>query len=101
MPVQHSPPINNKRSPKNKAALTPTERDSLQHTPSAHQLGENLDRGPPMKGEAPTKRGGTIIRLGEPTDEEGEESKETEVAAALKGATEASEAPKLNQIFSI
>ncbi|MBW0502009.1 hypothetical protein O181_041724 [Austropuccinia psidii MF-1] len=42
-------------------------------------MSANLDRGQPIEGAAPSKRGA------------GEESEETEVAAALKGAPEASE----------
>ncbi|MBW0537679.1 hypothetical protein O181_077394 [Austropuccinia psidii MF-1] len=77
----------------------------------------NLDRGLPMEGEAPSRRGGVKSRrstpfsgllggypsiykgprskLGEAEDEEGEKSEEAEVAAALKGAPEASEAANL------
>ncbi|MBW0515129.1 hypothetical protein O181_054844 [Austropuccinia psidii MF-1] len=58
MPVQHSPPAKNTRSQRNQAVLTPTARVPLDRTPSAHQLCENLDRGPPMEGEAPYRRGG-------------------------------------------
>ncbi|MBW0498506.1 hypothetical protein O181_038221 [Austropuccinia psidii MF-1] len=66
------------------------------HT-SVHKLSLNLDRGPPMQGEAPFRRGG----VKEAEDEEGEESmeeeesEETEVVAALAGAPEASEAEHL------
>ncbi|MBW0560524.1 hypothetical protein O181_100239 [Austropuccinia psidii MF-1] len=89
MAVQHSPPAKNTRSQRNLAVLTPTSRVPLDCTPSVHQLSENLDRGPPMEGEAPLRRG---ARLGEVEDEEGEESVEeedsgeTEVADALTNA---------------
>ncbi|MBW0476237.1 hypothetical protein O181_015952 [Austropuccinia psidii MF-1] len=82
MPVQNSPPAKNKRSQRHQAVLTPTARASLERTPSVHQLSENLDRGPPVQGEAPSRRGE-------------EESEETEVAAALAGSPEASKAPNL------
>ncbi|MBW0527990.1 hypothetical protein O181_067705 [Austropuccinia psidii MF-1] len=88
-----------------------------------HQLNGNLDRGPPVEGEAPSRRGGvksrrsrsfsgslggqssiyqgTRSKLGEAEDEEGEESveeeqyEEAEVAAALEGDPEASEPANL------
>ncbi|MBW0504578.1 hypothetical protein O181_044293 [Austropuccinia psidii MF-1] len=62
MPVQHSPPANNSRSQKNPAVLTPAARVPLDHTPSVHQLSANLDRGPPMEGAAPSRRGGMKLR---------------------------------------
>ncbi|MBW0544186.1 hypothetical protein O181_083901 [Austropuccinia psidii MF-1] len=99
------------RSQRNTAVLTPIERIHLEHTPSVHQLSANLDRGPPIEGEAPSRRGGMKSRrsrsfsgllggytgnsegaraiLGVVGDEEGEESVEeedygeTEVADAL------------------
>ncbi|MBW0515019.1 hypothetical protein O181_054734 [Austropuccinia psidii MF-1] len=117
MPVQHSPPAKNNRSQRNPAVLTPTERVPLDHTPSVHQLSANLDRGPPMEGEAPSRRGGmksrrsrsfsgllggypgmsegARARSGEAEDEEGEDSEETEVATALADVPEASEAANL------
>ncbi|MBW0528851.1 hypothetical protein O181_068566, partial [Austropuccinia psidii MF-1] len=57
--------------------------------------------GPPIEGEAPSRRGGPESRLGEAEDEEveesveEEESEETEVAAALEGTPRASEAPNI------
>ncbi|MBW0508570.1 hypothetical protein O181_048285 [Austropuccinia psidii MF-1] len=123
MPVQHSPPAKNKRSQRHQAVLTPTARAPLDHTPTLHQLGANLDRGPPMGGEAPSRRGSVNSRrsrsfsgllggypsiyqgprggLGEAEDEEGEESveeeeyEETEVEAALAGSPEAFEAANI------
>ncbi|MBW0523531.1 hypothetical protein O181_063246 [Austropuccinia psidii MF-1] len=62
MPVQHSSPAKNTRSQRNPAVLTPTSRVPLDHTPSAHQLSSNLDRGPPMEGAAPSRRGGIKSR---------------------------------------
>ncbi|MBW0528219.1 hypothetical protein O181_067934 [Austropuccinia psidii MF-1] len=62
MPVQESPPAKNTRSQRHKAVLTPTERAPLYHTPSFHQLSANLDRGPPMEGEALSRRGGVKSR---------------------------------------
>ncbi|MBW0564164.1 hypothetical protein O181_103879 [Austropuccinia psidii MF-1] len=116
MPVQHSPPAKKARSQRNPAVLTPTARVPLDCTPSVHQLSANLDRGPPMEGEAPSRRGGmksrrsrsfsgllggypgisegARARLGEVEDEEGEESVEeedsgeTEVEDALANASE-------------
>ncbi|MBW0478255.1 hypothetical protein O181_017970 [Austropuccinia psidii MF-1] len=74
MPVQNSPSAKNTRSQRNQSVLTSTARAPLDHTPSVHQLGANLDRGPQMEGEAPSRRGGPRSRLGEAEDEEGEES---------------------------
>ncbi|MBW0577962.1 hypothetical protein O181_117677 [Austropuccinia psidii MF-1] len=115
MPIQHSPPAKNTRSQRIPAALTPTARAPLDCTPSVHKLSSNLDRGPPMEGEAPSRGGmksrrsrsfsgllsgypgmseGARASLGEVEDEEGEESVkeedsgETEVADALANATE-------------
>ncbi|MBW0567704.1 hypothetical protein O181_107419 [Austropuccinia psidii MF-1] len=116
MAVQHSPPAKNTRSQINTAVITPTTRVPLDHTPSVHKLSVNLDRGPPMEGESPSRRGGmksTIsrsfsgllggypgmsegarARLGEVEDEEGEEFGEeedfgeSEVADALENAPE-------------
>ncbi|MBW0559696.1 hypothetical protein O181_099411 [Austropuccinia psidii MF-1] len=106
MPVQHSPPAKNTISQRNTAVLTPTARVPLNCTPSFHQLSSNLDIGPPMEGEAPSRRGGiksrrsrsfsgllvgypgmsegARARLGEAEDEEGEESVEEEVLGKLK-----------------
>ncbi|MBW0587605.1 hypothetical protein O181_127320, partial [Austropuccinia psidii MF-1] len=81
-------PFKNTRSQRHQAFLTSTARAPLYRTPSVHQLSANLDRGPPIEGEAPSRRGWPISRFGEAEDEEGEESEETEVA----GAPETSEA---------
>ncbi|MBW0514043.1 hypothetical protein O181_053758 [Austropuccinia psidii MF-1] len=122
-PVQNNPPAKNTRSQRDTAVLTPTARFPLDRTPSVHQLSANLDRGPPMEGAAPLRRGGIKTRrstsfsgllggypgmsegarsrLGETKDEEGEESveeedsEESEVATALGGVPEASEAENL------
>ncbi|MBW0464345.1 hypothetical protein O181_004060 [Austropuccinia psidii MF-1] len=105
MSVQHSPPAKNTRSQRHQAVLTPTARAPLDHTPSVHKLSANLDRGTPMEGAAPSRRGGVNSRrssllsglfggctrisqgprggLGEAEDEEGEDSEETKVGAAL------------------
>ncbi|MBW0567371.1 hypothetical protein O181_107086 [Austropuccinia psidii MF-1] len=109
MPVQHSPPAKNTISQRNLAVLTPTARVLLDCTPSIHQLSANLDRGPPMEGEAPSRRSrcfsvllvgypgmseGARTILGEVDKKEGEESVEeedsgeTEVAYAFKNAPE-------------
>ncbi|MBW0583237.1 hypothetical protein O181_122952, partial [Austropuccinia psidii MF-1] len=109
----------NTRSQRNPAVLTPTARVPLDCTSSVHQLSADLNRGPPMEGAAPTRRGGMKsrrsrsfsglvggypgisegagARLGEAEDEECKESAEeeefdeTEVATALEGVPEASE----------
>ncbi|MBW0552219.1 hypothetical protein O181_091934 [Austropuccinia psidii MF-1] len=62
MPVQHSPPAKNTRSQRNPAVLTSTAMVPLDHTPSVHQLSANLDRGPPIEGAAPSRRGGMRSR---------------------------------------
>ncbi|MBW0574763.1 hypothetical protein O181_114478 [Austropuccinia psidii MF-1] len=107
MPVQHSPPGKNTRSQRHQAVLTPTETAPLDCTPSVHKLRENLYRGPPMEGAGPSRRGGVKSRIsrsfsgflggypstsqgprsisGKSEDEEGEESEDIEVAAALEG----------------
>ncbi|MBW0580255.1 hypothetical protein O181_119970 [Austropuccinia psidii MF-1] len=100
MPVQHSPPTKNTRSQRHEAVLTFTARAPLDHTPPVHKLSENLDRGPPMEGEAPSRRGVMKSRrsrsfYGLLAEDEEEESEETEVAAALSGPPEGSEAPNL------
>ncbi|MBW0505473.1 hypothetical protein O181_045188 [Austropuccinia psidii MF-1] len=123
MPVQNTPPAKNTRSQRNPAVLTPTARVRPDHTPSFHQLSANSDRGPPMEGAAPSRRGGmksrrsrsfsgllfgypgmsegARARLGEVEDEEGEEpveeedSGETEVADALANAPEVPQASDL------
>ncbi|MBW0496199.1 hypothetical protein O181_035914 [Austropuccinia psidii MF-1] len=92
MPVQHSPPAKNTRSQRHQAVLTPTARAPLDRTPSVHQLSANLDRGPPMEGAAPSRRGAFLSGL---EADQGEEYEEAEVEAALEGAPEASEAPNL------
>ncbi|MBW0496464.1 hypothetical protein O181_036179 [Austropuccinia psidii MF-1] len=85
MPFQHSPPAKNTRSQRHQAVLTPTERAPLDRTTSVHQLSANLDRGPPMEGAAPSRRGGVKSRSGDAEDEYWEESEETEIEAALEG----------------
>ncbi|MBW0529404.1 hypothetical protein O181_069119 [Austropuccinia psidii MF-1] len=62
MPVYHSPPAKNTISQINPAVLTPTARVPLDYIPSVYQLSANLDRGPPMEGARPSKRGGMKSR---------------------------------------
>ncbi|MBW0527861.1 hypothetical protein O181_067576 [Austropuccinia psidii MF-1] len=62
MPVQYSPPAKNTRSQRAPAVLTLTERVPLDCTQSVHQLSANWDRGPPMEGAAPYRRGGMKSR---------------------------------------
>ncbi|MBW0528868.1 hypothetical protein O181_068583 [Austropuccinia psidii MF-1] len=97
MPVQHSPPAKNTSSQRNPTVLTPTERVSLDRTPSVHQLSANFDGGAPMEGAAPSRRGGIKSRRsrsfsgllgGYPGMSEGEDSEEREVADALANAPE-------------
>ncbi|MBW0460552.1 hypothetical protein O181_000267 [Austropuccinia psidii MF-1] len=117
MHSQNSPPAKNTRSQRNKPVPTLTERAPPDHTPSVCQLRANLDRGPPMEGASPSRKGGMRSRrsrsfsglldgypgisqrprrrLREAKYEEGEESEETEVAAAFAGAPEDSEAPNI------
>ncbi|MBW0466833.1 hypothetical protein O181_006548 [Austropuccinia psidii MF-1] len=109
----------NTRSQISKSVLTPTARAPLHHTPSVHQLSENLDRGPPTVGEATHRRGGMNSRrsrslysflggypgifqgprsiLWEVEDEEGEESVKEEESEDTKvtGSPGASEDPNL------
>ncbi|MBW0535206.1 hypothetical protein O181_074921 [Austropuccinia psidii MF-1] len=118
MPVQNSPKAKNNRSQRIQAVQTPKEGAPLDHTPSFHQQSENLYRGPPMEGAAPSRRGvmksrrarsvsgllggnsgisqGPRSGSGESEYEEGEESEKTEVEAAFAGAPEASEAANLS-----
>ncbi|MBW0584057.1 hypothetical protein O181_123772 [Austropuccinia psidii MF-1] len=119
MPVQHSPAAKNTRSQRNPAVLTPTARVPLDCTPSVHQLSANLDRGPPMEGEAHSRRGGMKLRrsrsfsgllggypgisegararLGEVEDEEGEESVEEEDSGEIEVVDALENAPEVPQ----
>ncbi|MBW0477871.1 hypothetical protein O181_017586 [Austropuccinia psidii MF-1] len=63
MAVKHSPPAKNKRSQRYQAVITPTARAPLDCTPLVNQLSEKFDRGPPMEGEAPSRRGGVKSRI--------------------------------------
>ncbi|MBW0559931.1 hypothetical protein O181_099646 [Austropuccinia psidii MF-1] len=123
MPVQHSPPAKNTRSQRNPAVLTPTARVPIDRTPSVHQLSENLDRGPPMEGAAPSRRGGmksrrsrsfsgllggypgmsegARARLGEVEDEEGEESVEEEASGETEVEDALANAPEVPQGSSL
>ncbi|MBW0466775.1 hypothetical protein O181_006490 [Austropuccinia psidii MF-1] len=62
MPVKNIPPAKNTRYQRNKAVPTPTARASLECTQSVHQLSANLDRGPPVEWEEPSRRGGMRSR---------------------------------------
>ncbi|MBW0469822.1 hypothetical protein O181_009537 [Austropuccinia psidii MF-1] len=73
--------------------ITPTARAPLDSTPSVCQPSANFDRGPSMKGESSSRK--RRSKLGEAEDEVGQEAEETEVAAALAGASEAAEAPNI------
>ncbi|MBW0491819.1 hypothetical protein O181_031534 [Austropuccinia psidii MF-1] len=120
MSTQHSPLSKDTRSQRHQAVLTPKERAPHYCTPSVHQVSANLDRGPPMKGEEPSRRVDLkslscwvaiqAFMKGLTEDEEGEESMgeeesgETEVSAALAGAPEACKAlnivPSNQPLFS-
>ncbi|MBW0527523.1 hypothetical protein O181_067238 [Austropuccinia psidii MF-1] len=108
-------------SQRNQDVIIPTAKAPLDCTPSVHQLIKNLDRGSPVEGAVPSRRGGVKSRrsrsfsgllggypsifqgprsrLGEAEDEEGEESmkeeeyEENKLEASLAGVPEASEAP--------
>ncbi|MBW0489039.1 hypothetical protein O181_028754 [Austropuccinia psidii MF-1] len=119
MPLKHSPPAKNTRSQRNTAVLTPKARFPLDRTPSVHQLSANLERRPPMEGEAPSRRGGMKSRrsrsfsgllggypgmsegaraiLGEVEDEEGEESAEEEDSGETEVADAFANAPEVPQ----
>ncbi|MBW0536060.1 hypothetical protein O181_075775 [Austropuccinia psidii MF-1] len=59
MPIQHSPPARQTISqPRPQAVLTPTPRAPLDATPAVPQLRAQLDRGPRMKGAAPSRKEG-------------------------------------------
>ncbi|MBW0507324.1 hypothetical protein O181_047039 [Austropuccinia psidii MF-1] len=57
--IQHSPPSRQKRSQaRTQAVLTPTPRAPLHSTPAFPQLSAQLDRGPHMEGEVPSRKEG-------------------------------------------
>ncbi|MBW0572810.1 hypothetical protein O181_112525 [Austropuccinia psidii MF-1] len=59
MPIQHSPPARKTRSQaRTQAVLTPTPRAPLDGTPAVSQLRAKSDRGPILKGEAPSRKKG-------------------------------------------
>ncbi|MBW0467959.1 hypothetical protein O181_007674 [Austropuccinia psidii MF-1] len=59
MPVEHSPPARQTRSQaRAQAGLTPTPRVPLDRTPAVPQLRAQLDRGPCIKGAAPSRKEG-------------------------------------------
>ncbi|MBW0515640.1 hypothetical protein O181_055355 [Austropuccinia psidii MF-1] len=97
MPVHNSPPAKNTRSQRNPAVFTPTVRVPLYCTPSVYQPSENLYRGPPTEGKAPSRRGGMKSRRsrsfsglfdGYPGMSEEEDSGEAEVVDALANPSE-------------
>ncbi|MBW0552500.1 hypothetical protein O181_092215 [Austropuccinia psidii MF-1] len=63
MPVQQSPPAKNTKSQRNPAVLTAIVKVTLDCLPSVHQMSANLDRGPPMEGAKPSRRGGIKSRI--------------------------------------
>ncbi|MBW0490023.1 hypothetical protein O181_029738 [Austropuccinia psidii MF-1] len=59
MPIQHSPPARKTRSQaRNQAVLTPTPRAPLDGTLEVPQLRAQLDRGPIIEGEEPSRKEG-------------------------------------------
>ncbi|MBW0552749.1 hypothetical protein O181_092464 [Austropuccinia psidii MF-1] len=59
MPIQHSPPARQTRfQVRAQAVLTPTPRAPLDGAPAVPQLRAQLDRGPHMEGEAPSRKEG-------------------------------------------
>ncbi|MBW0575093.1 hypothetical protein O181_114808 [Austropuccinia psidii MF-1] len=57
MPIQHSPPATQTRSQaRTQAILTPTPRAPLDGIPAVPQLRAQLDRGPILEGEAPSRK---------------------------------------------
>ncbi|MBW0470500.1 hypothetical protein O181_010215 [Austropuccinia psidii MF-1] len=59
MPVQHSPSARQTRyQARAQAVLTPTTRAPLDGTPAVPQLRAQLDRGPNLEGEAPSRKEG-------------------------------------------
>ncbi|MBW0466327.1 hypothetical protein O181_006042 [Austropuccinia psidii MF-1] len=59
MPVQHSPPSRQKRfQARAQAVLTPTPKAPLDATPAVPQLRAQLDRGPILEGEVPSRKEG-------------------------------------------
>ncbi|MBW0505710.1 hypothetical protein O181_045425 [Austropuccinia psidii MF-1] len=59
MPIQHSPPARHTRcQARAQAVLPPTPRALLDGTPAVTQLRAQLDRGPHMEGEAPSRKEG-------------------------------------------
>ncbi|MBW0475428.1 hypothetical protein O181_015143 [Austropuccinia psidii MF-1] len=64
MPFQHSPPGRQKRShPRAQAVLTPTSRGPFDGTPELPQLRSQLNRGPIMKVEGPSRKEGSGPRI--------------------------------------
>ncbi|MBW0589475.1 hypothetical protein O181_129190 [Austropuccinia psidii MF-1] len=124
MPIQHSPPARQTRAhARTQAVLTPTPRAHLDSTPAVPQLEAQLDRGPIMEGEAPSRKEGrgprrsssfsgvvgrfpglsrTSLKVpGEDDEEEEENSVEeegsdgTEVAPAAVGVSQGTGSPTL------
>ncbi|MBW0486749.1 hypothetical protein O181_026464 [Austropuccinia psidii MF-1] len=59
MPVQHSPPPRQtKPQARTQAVLFPTPKAPLDNTPAVPQLRAQLDRGPHLEGEAPSRKTG-------------------------------------------
>ncbi|MBW0507594.1 hypothetical protein O181_047309 [Austropuccinia psidii MF-1] len=112
MSVQHSPPARQTRSQaRTQAVLTPTPRAPFDGTPAVSQLRAKLDRGPILKGAAPSRKEGRGPRRSSPfsgvvgrfpgisrttfkgPDEDGEEEEENSVEEEDSDGTEASPAP--------
>ncbi|MBW0508746.1 hypothetical protein O181_048461 [Austropuccinia psidii MF-1] len=105
MPIQHSPLARQTRSQaRTQAVLTETPRAPLDGTPEVLQLRAQLDRGPCMEGEAPSKKEGRWPRISsslpgveEENSVEEEESDGTEGAPAPVGVPQVTGGPPLAQ----
>ncbi|MBW0483046.1 hypothetical protein O181_022761 [Austropuccinia psidii MF-1] len=120
MPIQHSPPARqNRYQARTQAVPTPTPRAPLDSTPAVPQLRAQLDRGPCVEGEAPSRNEGrgpgrsnsfsgvvgifplltrtTFKGLGEDGEKEEEESDGTEGVPAPVGASQGTGGPTLAQ----
>ncbi|MBW0478549.1 hypothetical protein O181_018264 [Austropuccinia psidii MF-1] len=120
MPIHHSSLARKTRShARTQAVLTPTPRAPLDCTPAVPQLRAQLDRGPIMEGEAPSRKEGrgprrssslsgvagtfpglsrTSLKVpGEDYEEDEEESDGTEDAPAPVGVPQGTGRPTLAQ----
>ncbi|MBW0573032.1 hypothetical protein O181_112747 [Austropuccinia psidii MF-1] len=91
MPIQHSPPARQTGSQaRTQAVLTRTPRAPLDGTPAVSQVKAKLDRGPTLRGVAPSRKKGRVPRR---SSENGEEEKENSVEEEESDGTEGVPAP--------